>query len=138
MSAEKPATVANVPISRKSGTVARSTFDSTLAGSLARSVSAGAQLDCSATPATPTMIMAKPIGTRARMSRKSAAMPAAPISRGVMEDLHPVAQRDDGLHEQREPQDRVDAVPEGRDRDLQDEGRLPRARHLLGVQPELP
>src|SRR3954470_11647637 len=105
MSAENPAMVAKVPISRKSGTVARSTFDSTLAGSVARSVSAGAQLDCSATPTTPTMIMAKPIGTRARIRAKSAAIPAAPISSAVMADTDPVAHGDDRLHQHREPED---------------------------------
>src|SRR3954447_7343581 len=138
MSAENPAMVAKVPIRRKSGTVARSTFDSTLAGSVASSVSAGPQLDCSATPTTPTMIMANPIGTRARMRMKSAAMPAAPISSAFMRDLHPVPQSDDRLHEHREPQDPVDTKPEWRDRNLQDEGGLLRARHLFGIQPELP
>src|SRR3954468_19297239 len=138
MSAENPAMVANVPISKKSGTVARSTLDSTLAGSVARSVRAGGQLDCSATPATPTMIIAKPIGTRATIRRKSPAMPAVPISRGVMGDLHPVAHCDDRLHQHREPQDGVHAEPEWRDRDLQDEGGFFRACHLLRVEPELP
>src|SRR5438270_1496721 len=119
MSVEKPAVVANVPISRNRGTVARSTLESTPAGSLASSVSAGAQLDCSATPATPTIIMAKPIGTCARISANSATSPSAPITSGVIsrsfsEHPRPVARRDDELDEDGEPQDDVDAEPERR------------------------
>src|SRR5204863_521881 len=126
MSAENPAVVANVPISKKSGTVARSTLESTPAGSLASSVSAGPQLDCSATPTTPTIIMAKPIGTCSRINANRAASPSAPITsdvtaRSFFKHPGPVARRDDQLHQHRRPEDYVDAEPERRDRDLQHE-----------------
>src|SRR5256714_15408750 len=114
MSVEKPAIVAKVPIRRKRGTVARSTLESTPAGSLASSVSAGAQLDCSATPATPTIIMAKPIGTCSRISANKAPRPSAPMASAVIARSsfkHPgaLARGDDELHQHREPQDEVHA-----------------------------
>src|SRR3977135_240635 len=84
MSAENPATLANVPINRNSGTVASSALERTPVGSLTRGVLAGPQPDCSAKPTTPTMIMAKPIGTCTSISANSARMPKPPISSGLI------------------------------------------------------
>src|SRR3954451_4908950 len=153
MSVEKPATLANVPISRNNGTVARSALARIPVGSLTSSVTAGPHPACSANPTTPTMIMAKPIGTCSSISANSARMPKPPMARGLMvtSSVHralrladdaehaPDAEgQGDELHGGSDPEDDVGGVPERRRRNFQHIGALATGDELTGVDPELP
>ena len=151
MSVEKPATLANVPISRNSGTVARSALDSTPVGSLTSSVTAGPHPACNAKPTTPTIIIAKPMGTCSTISTNSAPKPSAPISSGPMalvprpmwrrisaRETADVERDHDALHRSRDPQNCAASVPEGRGRNFQHIGALAGQDEFPGIDPELP
>ena len=87
------------------------------------------------------MIIAKPIGTCARIRANSAPSPTRPDDQGRHRlNDHATMSRsvDNRLDHDRAPQNRVDAEPERRNRNLQDESRFLRARHLGGVEPDLP
>src|SRR5262245_54261208 len=115
---------------------------------------AGPQPDCSAKPTTPTMIMAKPIGTCSSISANSARMPRPPIASALMAarsssvswmrrrrstaQALDIQSNHDPLHGGCDPEDDVGRVPKWRGWQLQHVGALRRDVELAGIDPEVP
>ena len=152
MSVEKPATLAKVPISRNSGTVARSALESTPVGSLTSNVTAGApaRLHREADNADDDHREADGHLQEHQHEQRADTQPAdfkcshganAPPACGagaVPRTMADVERDDDALHRGRDPENYAASIPERRCRDFQHIGALAGQHEFAGIDPELP